>query len=332
MENESRDPPQSIPSGFIWALDFVDGTAREVDRPVSWEADPNGFRWLHVSLADQRVRRWIEEAITLPEAARALLLAKDAHQSALVDRKHVGCVLHDFERDFDADATERIGALRFVLGPRFIVTARHHPLRSADIIRARITAGAQILTPAMALDLLADALIEAQLDIVGALNESVQSAEDDLLDDGRSPDARAMANVRRRAVQLHRLLGGMRAVFQRVEHDEDLSPSLLPTVERIAQRIAAVDAEIVATQSQLRLLRDEMDSQATQRTNQNLYVLSIMTALVLPATFVTGIFGMNTGGLPWSASPFGTLLAGSMAVASALAVWIVLRLLGLARR
>ncbi|MDT9599308.1 CorA family divalent cation transporter [Sphingosinicella rhizophila] len=287
---------------------------------------------MHLNLVDQRARHWIENETAFPEAIRTLLLAKDVHQSALVDQGFLGCVLHDFERDFDARIVDRVGALRFVLGPRFIVTARHHPLRCADIIRGRIAAGARVPTAATALDLLVDAVIEAETDLVRGLNETVLKAEDDLLDDGRSPDARAMANVRRRAVQLHRLLGGMRAVFQRIEQDEDLPEALLPTVERVSQRILAVDADVVATQTQLRLLRDEMDSQAAQRTNQNLYVLSILTALVLPATFITGIFGMNTGGLPWATSPIGTLLAGLLAVASAAAVWMLLRALGLARR
>ncbi len=59
----------------------------------------------------------------------------------------------------------------------------------------------------------------------------------------------------------------------------------------------------------MRLLREELDLQAVQRTNQNLYVLSVMTALLLPATLVTGLFGMNTGGLPWAHTPFGTAAA-----------------------
>jgi len=40
--------------------------------------------------------------------------------------------------------------------------------------------------------------------------------------------------------------------------------------------------------------------QAAQRTNRNLYFLSILTALLMPATLVTGFFGMNTGGLPFA--------------------------------
>src|SRR5687767_8383180 len=128
------------PSGLIWGLDFVGDAIRDVE---SLSRDmpgipASGFRWLHISLADQWSRRWIEVSVDLPESARELLLTTDTHQSALVDHDFVCCLLQDFERDFDADDTQRLGPLRFVLGPNFMITARHHPLRSADIIRAKI--------------------------------------------------------------------------------------------------------------------------------------------------------------------------------------------------
>ena len=58
-------------------------------------------------------------------------------------------------------------------------------------------------------------------------------------------------------------------------------------------------------QGQLRQLRDEIDLQQEQRTNQNLYLLSVITALLLPPTLVTGFLGMNTGGLRAAPTPPG---------------------------
>jgi len=127
------------------------------------------------------------------------------------------------------------------------------------------------------------------------------------------------------------MLDGMRAVFRRLEEDEELPEALIATVEKLSQRLHALDADTLAVQGQLRLLREELDIQAAQRTNQNLYVLSIMTALMLPATLVTGIFGMNTGGLPWASTSMGTLAATLLALGAAVATYLLLRLLGFMR-
>jgi len=184
------------------------------------------------------------------------MLSKDDIQRALVRRGAVGLVLQDFERDFDVDTTNRLGAL---------------------------------------------------------------------------PDTRDLVAVRRRAAQLHRMVAGMRGALRRLAEEPTLAAALLPIVQRYRQRLHALDGEVVAVQGQLRLLRDELDLQAAQRTNQNVYFLSIMTALMLPTTLVTGFFGRNTGGMPFLHGN-GTLIAASFALAASLVTYLLLRLLGFVRR
>lgn len=47
-----------------------------------------------------------------------------------------------------------------------------------------------------------------------------------------------------------------------------------------------------------KLLQEELASRLAESTGRNLYVLSILTAVLLPMTLITGIFGMNVAGLP----------------------------------
>lgn len=293
-------------------------------------AASGAFRWLHLNLADITTRRWIESAPMLPEPVRELLLAPDTHQRALVDGECVACVLHDFERDFDVD-TERVGALRLALTPGMMITTRSHPLRSADIVRNRLERMNTCDAP-QALDLLVAAITENIANVSRGLSAQLQHEEEAFLDGHYAPTARDLLKLRRKLAQLHRLLAGMRGVFHRLELDEDLPPALHPTAEKLVQRLQALDGDVLGVQSQLRLLREEVDIQAAQRTNQNLYILSIVTALMLPATLVTGIFGMNTGGMPFAQSPHGTLGATMIAMGAAGATYWLLRWMGFMRR
>ena len=319
--------------GLIWGLDFTpDGTRPVDDIELLRERErTDGFRWLHLNLSDQRTQRWIASSAPLPPHLRELLLSADGHQRAVIEDGAVGFVLQDIERDFD-DGETRVGLIHFALAPSLMITARYHPLRSADVVRQRITAGAQVADPAAALDLMLGSMAEVLRRIVDEMDDTVQAVEDELLKDGRAPETRAFIIMRSLMVKLHRLLSGARAVLHRLEDDEHLPPALKTTVVKAAHRLAALDAELLSIQSQLRLLRDELDLQATQRTNQNLYILSMMTALMMPATLVTGLFGMNTGGLPWAMAPHGTLWATVLAFGSAAAVYVVLRMMGFIRR
>jgi zinc transporter len=314
--------------GLIWGLDFTPSGSLAVETCDA--PQPGALRWLHLNLADHGTRSWIENA-PLPADVRELLLSPDTHQRALVDGDTVGCVLHDFERDFDVADTARIGALRIALTPTLILTTRSHPIRSADIVRQRLERMPTLAGPAAALDLLVGAITENVAGISRTLSDDVRIAEDALLDGRDPPTTRDLIGIRRRIAQIHRLLGGMREVFHRLEEDEELPEVLLATVEKLVQRLHSLDGDIIAVQGELRLLREELDIQAAQRTNQNLYILSIMTALLLPATLVTGIFGMNTGGMPL-ASPVGTAGATALALGAAAATYLLLRWLGFMRR
>lgn len=254
----------------------------------------------------------------------------ERHQRALVEDGWVGCVLHDMERDFDRLDAERTGVLRLALGPEIMLTARHHPLRSADIAKAHILLdGVRIDGGAAALDLIITAIIENIAAVSRDHAAQVETFEDALLERPEGFDHRRLIGIRRRVVQFHRLLSGMRAAFRRLEQDRDLPPELLPTIEELAQQLGGIDEDMLSINGQLRLLREEADLQATQRTNQNLYVLSILSALLLPATLVTGFFGMNTGGLPFAHSTAGTFLALGLATLASLGVYALLRRLGL---
>ncbi len=314
----------SFRPGLVWGFDFVDGMARMIEAegpPLDAAGPAGGMRWLHVNLADQWTRRWIEAA-AIPPAARELMLSTDHHQRMIVVDDAVACVVHDFERDFNAETVARIGAMSFVLTPTLMVTARQHPLCAGDIVYQRIQSGTRLTSPAAALELMINAIVEIGSRQKDALLATVQASEDALMEHNRAPDNRVLFGVRRRAVLLRRQLGGLRGVLGRLERDEDLPEALLPSVERLAQRAAALDGDVVLLDSNLRQLREEVDVQTAARTNQNLYILSILTALLLPATLVTGFFGMNTGGLPLATGGHGTWLALILSVGSSLAVYV----------
>ncbi|MBO9574467.1 MAG: magnesium transporter CorA [Sphingobium sp.] len=324
----------TIAPSVIWAIDFEEGQPHFcAEGTIGCDPGRGEFRWLHLSLADEVTRRWIAGAGALPEDMRDLLLGPEQHQRAQVSGPWLGCVLHDVERDFDGLDTERTGVLRLVLGERIIITARAHPLRAADLVRRHVERdGATVRGPADALDLIISSIIENVEGVARDQGKVIEVLEDDLLDERRGFDHRRLIHLRRRIVQFHRLLSGMRGVFRRMELDEDMPAALAPTVEKLSQQLGAIDGEMLSFQSQLRLLREEADLQATQRTNQNLYLLSILSALLLPATLVTGFFGMNTGGLPLAHSPEGTLIAALLGIAASALVYWLLRGMGLDRR
>jgi len=282
-------------------------------------------------LWDQRSARWIAGQSGLPPELQALFLASDDQPRALGGSEALVLVLPDFQREFDRDETEQIGALRVALRPGLMLTGRHHPLHTPDIFRHR-AAQAEALDAASALGLVLDSLADTLAARTAAALSELLGLEDRILADENVPDTRALVTLRRLTARLHRMALGMHSALFRAGDDPAIPPAYREVLTRVVRRLQPIERDVIAAQGQLRLLREELDLQAGQQTNENVYLLSVITALIMPATLVTGFFGMNTGGMPFERGGSGTLLAMILAIISSLATWLLLRRLGLIRR
>jgi Mg2+ and Co2+ transporter CorA len=84
--------------------------------------------------------------------------------------------------------------------------------------------------------------------------------------------------------------------------------------------------DLGAVQDRSHALQDELEARSNEETNRRLYLLSVLTAILAPTTLITGFFGMNTGGLPWTQTVHGTILAtGLLASAVGLMLWLLRR-------
>lgn len=291
----------------------------------------SSFRWLHLDLWDQRSARWIADQSGLPLEVQALFLSRDEHPRVLGSRRAMAIVLPDFQREFDREETERIGALHIAVRPGLMLTGRHHPLHTPDIFRHR-AAQADDLNVDKALGLVLGTLADSLVTRTASAMSELLALEDQVLADDRVPDTRALVTLRRLTARLHRMASGMHMTLFRASEDPAVDPTYRGIFESVARRLQPIERDVIAAQTQLRLLREELDLQAGQQTNENVYLLSVITALFMPATLVTGFFGMNTSGLPFTGGIEGTLIATVMAVACSGATWFLLRMMGLIRR
>jgi Mg2+ and Co2+ transporter CorA len=315
--------------GAVWCYSQTAEGVCELDHREPCADLP--FRWLHLNLADQRSLRWLDAHAHVPEPLLAIMRVKDGPPRFEAAGDALALTLQDFERDFATHISNRIGALHVVMRPGLLVTGRIRPLRGADLVRDRLGQHPALPDASAALGLLLDTHVEGLAALVTDLAAQLLDAETEMMANDHLPDMRDLMGARRLSAQLHRMAGGLRVTIQRMER-ASLPREITAMARDLLPRIAALDADIVAAQQHLRQLRDELDLQAAQRTNQNVYLLSVMTALMMPATLVTGFFGMNTGGLPFAQGQYGTVLATLVALfAGALTYWL-LRIMGLVRR
>ena len=63
--------------------------------------------------------------------------------------------------------------------------------------------------------------------------------------------------------------------------------------------------DIDLVREQALVLQEQLLNITVEQQNARMYVLALITAVFLPITFITGVFGMNVGGLPGIEAPRG---------------------------
>lgn len=328
--------------GLLWALRFdADGQAQAIDPDdeADLDAPAAGWLWLHFNQSDARTVHTVGR-LPLGEDARETLVSHDTHVILQLDADGAHGIFVDWEHQRASDPAARapgshdgLGWLHFAIGGGLIVTARRQALRSVETVRRRLCAGERQPDPTGVLETIADQFADSAERAIDDLAESLDRIEDRVLADAIGDERRDLASLRHRAVRLHRPLTAMRRVLKQFEqrHAADGGHGLLAAASRLGQRFDDLDGDVGAVQERARLLQDEVAAKLAERTNAHLYVLSMITALLLPPSLVVGVFGMNLRGLPFAAHPAGALAALALCGLSSLAVYLMLRRLGVSR-
>ena len=327
-------PHPAIP-GLVWAYHFRPGIEPCRRLPADLKlADlhlDDGFFWLHLNLADSRVASFLENMPGLDDGIKGNLTTHETHPSIVVDDGALYGTLVDFQREFDQE-TRDIGWLHFALGERYIITTRLQPLRSVDRLRAAIDKNPKrYSTPSHVFEGLVAEFQRSLIALVMETTEELNAIEDFVYDAAPRDERRRLAPVRRTVVRLHRHLRTVLTLMRRASaaDEEEMPFGFEEIAARPTGRLEAIDHDVYALQERARLLHEEVDSKLSSETNRHLYILSLMTAFLLPPTLVTGFFGMNTAALPFTEGSSGTIYAASFIVASILFAWVILRRVGI---
>jgi magnesium transporter len=175
-----------------------------------------------------------------------------------------------------------------------------------------------------------DAMYAYCFPILDSIGRKLDDIEDTLFDEGQSV-VQEISNAKQEIISYRKIMKPQRPALRLLERDttrflaEDLEiyyDDLVDASERIWDVLDNYKEVAEA-------LERTNESIIDQRQNRILRILTVLTVLFLPLTFVTGLFGMNTG-VPWENQLHGfwvvtailASLGGGMLAAFKLARWL----------
>ena len=304
----------------------IDSTAAAARLAASSEVD-GSFLWLHFNLAHTGARPWLAAHAGLSDEFFAVV--DDGLHSTRIERTEQSliAVINDVHFDFSFEPSD-ISTLWINVTQQLVVTARRQPLRSVDRLRAAVKDGAPLRSAAELLEHLLRAQADVLVDIVRDATARIDEIEDQLLASRLQPRRARLGALRRLLVRLQRLLAPEpAALFRLLQHPPGWMSDLdVQELRQASEEFSVVLHDMAALQERIKLLQEEIAAQVNEENNRSLFVLTIVTVLALPINIITGLLGMNVGGVPLAQHAHGFwIVVGIVATFTLAAGWVAFR-------
>lgn len=289
-------------------IDLASWTARRIPR--------DQLLWVDLVDPDDEEIATVQRALQLSDPAVEALRTAASRPDAGVLKGAVHVVVATPGPEPDDDPVP----LQVILGEEWAITAHAAPIAFLEEHRERVRDEREVglLTPVQFLVAVLDWSIDAFFRVAETLEREVERLDDAALRSDRDLLARLVA-MRRRIARVRRLVGSHRELFAELQRP-DFMPGIEPAEATLLGSVAArLERALEAVGRAREMLIGTFDVHMTrtaQRTNDIMKVLTLASAILLPASVIAGVMGMNFKlGFFDDPSMFWFVIAGMAAIA-----------------
>ncbi|MCP1312931.1 MULTISPECIES: magnesium transporter CorA family protein [unclassified Halomonas] len=267
-----------------------------------WQKDPQGHLWLDLQAEPQEVERGFLEGLKChPLAIQDA--HKERHPPKIEEFDNHTLIIYRGISSFDAELNYVPQQVSFFVGERFLVTL--HPGEAMSIERLFNAQGQALLAQSPERVALRVMYISAGFysDSLLEFETALSDLEDEFQDNGNDVLMRQLTLYRSRLVKMRRIFSYHKGITQELtaydyEHLPRDQSETLHAINDVAERFERLYS---LTQMYYDICGDLINgyiSISSHQLNITMRVLTVITAIFVPLTFIAGIYGMNFENMP----------------------------------
>lgn len=287
--------------------------------------------WVHLDGNNPATENWLRKHITyLDDYVIEALLAQNTRPRLTPLDDGAVIILRGVNMNEDADPEDMV-SLRMWVDAHRIITIQRRSLKSVTEMAERMDKKCGPHDAGAFLTQIITRLFEKLEPFIEDLEDQIDSYEER----AASPEGLTkyeqtnLIDMRSQAIIFHRYCLPQRDVMVSLRTSEFtwLEKDDRRALQESAERMTRYVEDLEAVRQRAQALRDEASSAISEKLNKNLYVLSLVSAVFLPLGFVTGLLGINVGGMPGADNPLAFWIVCGLCAACFAAQLIVLRFL-----
>ncbi len=209
--------------------------------------------------------------------------------------------------DNPADQNPVFTPIDLFFGKDFLITVSDPTCPATQQALSRARRDGDDDNPSHLVYLILDTIVDLYFPAIDHFDERIDALEDEVVDRPDPAILQAVFSIKRDLIDLRRVLVNTRDAALHLQRDPNTlvdpehQPYIRDTYDHIVRLLDAVE-------TQRDLLNNTLDIYLTSvanRTNEIMKVLSVLGTAALPVVAISGIYGMNIKGLPFTDSPYG---------------------------
>jgi len=280
---------------FAWTLDGKGGVKPLDNNDIIDNEHPC---WLHLNYTHPESAEWLATTPLLPNTIRDALAGESTRPR--VSRLGDGTLIT--LRCINGSTDERpdqLVAMRLYMDERLIVSTRQRKVLALDDVVQDLNDGTGPTDVGGWLVDVCDALTDHASEFIEELHDKIIDLEDSLMDQ-QVPPRGFLALLRKQLIVMRRYMAPQRDVYSRLASERLpwMTDDHRRRMQDIADRLGRGLDEIDACISRTAIMADEISQVMQESLARRSYTMSLMAMVFLPSTFLTGLFGVNLGGIP----------------------------------
>ena len=317
-------------SGMIHAF-TIDGQGAGIslsgDDNVAAIVESEQLAWVHFDVNDPNSKIWLETKLGfLDSIIVQALVAEETRPRILQFDQGTLLILRGVNLNDDARPEDMV-SIRLWVDQYRIISVRRRKLKAVAEIRERLIAGKGPKNSGEFITMLINSLFSRMEPVFSDLDERLDDSEERVMEKPGTELRQEITSIRKQAILFRRYIAPQRDVIAALRTSDQLWLSIIDKrhlQESLDQVIRYIE-DIDAIRERAQITKDELTNALSDKMNKNLYMLSVVAAIFLPLGFLTGLLGINLGGIP------GADMGNAFPIFCAMLVGVVILQIGLFR-
>ncbi len=261
--------------------------------------------WIHLDAGHDGAENWLKEYMPeLDTLTLNALLEVETRPRASIDGDNALVIFRGVNLNENAEAEDMI-SIRMWMTERTIISTRLRKLKAVQDMRDKLEKGSGPKSSGDFLTMLSTRLFERMDPVITELDEETDQIEEAILDNPDITKRRAIIDMRRKTIELRRYIAPQKDVLAALRLSElsFINDKNRRQLQENQDRIMRYVEELDSVRERAQIIKDELVNALSDIMNKNMYVLSVIAAIFLPLGFLTGLLGINVGGIPGADDP-----------------------------